>query len=273
MLRVEEAYPSLTAVYCTSAPVWWPDDPAVSEPFSISLSFTGHRQVLVRGGSGRTESLAIPAGSGGMTGGEEVAWIRVPTASECVEFRPSATLRRSICEELGVPAACEFANLTDIVDPVLWSASARFRAHALAGWRLDDLEADGMADSLVRAMVVRCLGGRLPRATTRRLDDRRLARVVDHVEQHLASRMSIDDLAQAAALSRYHFLRSFKATTGLTPQKYVLGRRMQRARDLLAGTTLGLPEVARRIGYSNGHYFRRAFSQFFGRPPGEWPRP
>jgi AraC family transcriptional regulator len=177
--------------------------------------------------------------------------------------------RQSICDELGVPRATEFGDVSLRPDPVLLAASMRVRAHAVGSWPLDRLEADVLIEALLRRLVLRCFGGKLPRATTLVLDDRKVTRVMDYIDSNLSTDLSLDDLAPVAALSRYHFIRAFKATTGLTPHKFLLSRRMNEAARLLVETNLPLDRIARQVGYTNGHYFRRTFAQHFGCPPSD----
>jgi AraC family transcriptional regulator len=233
------------------------------------MSFTSHKDALLLTHSGNTVSCAIETHAGGVTGGDPPAWIGVAEPSECIEFRPSERLRQSICDELGVPRASELGDINLRPDPVLLAASMRVRADAAGSWPLDQLEADALIEALLRRLVLRCFGGQLPRATTLVLDDRKVTRVMDYIESNLSADLSLDDLAQVAALSRYHFIRAFKATTGLTPHRFLLSRRMNKAARLFMQTDLPLNRIARQVGYTNGHDFRRIFAQHFGCPPSD----
>ena len=214
MKRFQSDFTSFSAVYCEMSPTARTDEPSVSEKFALGLSFTSHDKALLEYSSGRTNARVVLANTGGMTSGDPPAWIEVLEPSQCVEFRPGAELRTSIGDELGVPHAAELADIGNFSDPVLWAAAVRYRAHALGGWPLENLEADFLIHCLMRQMIVRCLGGKPRRATMRQLDNRRLQRVTDYVQANLASELSIDELADVAAVSRYHFIRAFKATTG-----------------------------------------------------------
>ncbi len=267
MKRFQSDFTSFSVVYCEMPPTARTEEPSISEKFALGLSFTSHDNTLLEYSSGRTNARVVLANTGGMTSGDPPAWIEVLEPSECVEFRPGEDLRTSIANEFGVPHAAEFADIANFSDPVLWAAAVRYRAHALGGWPLENLEADVLIHCLMRQMIMRCLGGKAPRATMRQLDNRRIRRVADYVQANLAAELSIDVLAGVAAVSRYHFIRAFKATTGLTPHKYVLGRRMDAAKELLLCENMTLSQVAERVGYTNGHYFRQAFSQYFGCAP------
>jgi AraC family transcriptional regulator len=100
-----------------------------------------------------------------------------------------------------------------------------------------------------------------------RLDARRLARVAEYIEAHLDQHIVLEDLSDVAALSSFHFARSFRATTSLTPYQFLTARRMQRARELLTTTRLSTAEIASRVGYVNVAHFREKFVRAFGARP------
>ncbi|MBO1510255.1 AraC family transcriptional regulator [Metabacillus bambusae] len=93
---------------------------------------------------------------------------------------------------------------------------------------------------------------------------------VENMEMNYACLQSLEDIADAVELSKYHFTRTFKKTTGYTPIEYLTKIRMERAIKLLRHTELTIDEIAREIGYSNGSYFIKVFRQWLGFPPGEF---
>ena len=84
----------------------------------------------------------------------------------------------------------------------------------------------------------------------------------DHIEQFLANPdLSVDDLADAASYSRYHFTRLFKLHMGVTPYQYLLQRRIRRALDLLTTTSMPIKQIASEVGFANVSWFCNAFRQ------------
>jgi AraC-like DNA-binding protein len=79
---------------------------------------------------------------------------------------------------------------------------------------------------------------------------RRLEWATDFMHSNLASDITLDDMAKAARLSRFHFLRIFAAAHGRTPTAFLRELRMRRALALLGSTTLGVTEIAARVGMS-----------------------
>lgn len=100
--------------------------------------------------------------------------------------------------------------------------------------------------------------------------DQRIARATDYLEAHLAEDISLDDLAAAATMSRFHFARVFRRSTGLPPYAYLVARRMERARELLRSSKLPIAEIAWRVGYANPAKFAAQFRRLTGTTPGAW---
>lgn len=93
-------------------------------------------------------------------------------------------------------------------------------------------------------------------------------RLADYIEQHLDQPLALGELAQLAALSEYHFARMFSASFGLPPHRYVLQRRLHRARELLLHSALPLGEIALTCGFASASHFSNRFRQAFGAAPG-----
>jgi AraC family transcriptional regulator len=98
----------------------------------------------------------------------------------------------------------------------------------------------------------------------------KLRRVVDHIEARLETRISVAELADLAQLSTAHFARAFRRATGEAPHHFILGRRIERVRDLLRDTTLDLTTVALRAGFSSHAHMSSAFQKQTGVTPAGW---
>lgn len=79
--------------------------------------------------------------------------------------------------------------------------------------------------------------------------------------------LSLDDLAEPCGLSRYQLVRGFAKATGLTPHAYMIQRRLQRARRLIAQGT-GLAEAAAFSGFADQSHMTRLFIRTYGLSPG-----
>ncbi|MFY2562886.1 helix-turn-helix domain-containing protein [Corallococcus terminator] len=94
-----------------------------------------------------------------------------------------------------------------------------------------------------------------------------LRRVTDFVEANLDGALGLEPLAGVVGLSPSHFARSFKRATGSTPHRFVLTRRLERARELLTTTALPLGEVAQATGFSSQSHFTALFRARHGATP------
>lgn len=99
-----------------------------------------------------------------------------------------------------------------------------------------------------------------------------LRRARDHADRTYAQPLTLDDLASVACMSKYHFLRLFKATYGMTPMEYVSQRRIERAQDLLRATNLTVTEVCFAVGFSSLGSFSSRFRELVGESASEFQR-
>ncbi|MBF6218625.1 helix-turn-helix transcriptional regulator [Nocardia gipuzkoensis] len=97
-----------------------------------------------------------------------------------------------------------------------------------------------------------------------------LRRARDLADRHYADPLNLDELAAAAGVSKYHFLRAFAAVYGLTPAAYLAERRIERAQDLLRATNLTVTEVCMLVGYSSLGSFSSKFRQLVGVTPSQY---
>lgn len=89
-----------------------------------------------------------------------------------------------------------------------------------------------------------------------------------YAEQHLARRIALGELAAQAGLSRYHYIRAYRQSTGRTPMADVRQVRLERARDLILTTALPLKEIAQRVGLGDVYHMTRLFRRHLGATPG-----
>jgi AraC family transcriptional regulator len=110
--------------------------------------------------------------------------------------------------------------------------------------------------------------GEAVRAPRGGLSGRTLRAVLEYIHEHLDDALRLRDLAAVAHLSPYYFARRFKASTGLPPRRYVIARRVERAKQLLrGGDDLTLAQVAARSGFWDQGHFTRHFKRLVGVTP------
>jgi AraC family transcriptional regulator len=167
------------------------------------------------------------------------------------------------------PDRVELPRVYDLDHPQLrdtiLAADAELTSGAGGGRLVGESLANLLAVHLIRHAA--SLGEAPPRPRGG-LPRRKLRAALEYIEDHLDSELTLDDLAAVAHLSPYHFARLFKASTGLPPHRYVIARRVERAKQLIrGGDGLSLAQVAARSGFWDQGHFSRHFKRLVGVTP------
>jgi AraC-like DNA-binding protein len=94
-----------------------------------------------------------------------------------------------------------------------------------------------------------------------------MARVIRHIREHLAERLTLDSAAAAACLSPNYLAHLIKKETGRTFVDLVTERRIEQSKELLMQTSLRVSDIARQVGFTDEAYFSRRFRQVCGASP------
>jgi len=100
----------------------------------------------------------------------------------------------------------------------------------------------------------------------------KLGRAIHYLQQHLASEITVEDLAGAAGLSASYVTRLFKQWTGTTPMHYLRRARIERARQLLADVDLSIQQVGVQVGFADPYHFSKVFRRIDGLSPSAFRR-
>ena len=100
--------------------------------------------------------------------------------------------------------------------------------------------------------------------------NRRMLRARDAMDRAYAEPLDISALARIAYVSEAHFIRTFKATFGETPHRYLQRRRVERAMFLLRSTDRSITDICLDIGFTSLGTFSRTFAQIVGEPPSRY---
>jgi len=99
------------------------------------------------------------------------------------------------------------------------------------------------------------------------LTRRQVRQVIDYIDANIQADIALADLAGLLNLSRFHFVRTFKQSTGLPPHRYLITRRIDLAKELLAERELSISEISRRTGFRGVTQLARAFRRLVGTTP------
>jgi AraC family transcriptional regulator len=97
-------------------------------------------------------------------------------------------------------------------------------------------------------------------------------KVADYIEEHLDEDLPLQQLADVAQLSRYHFARAFKQSFGMPPHRYHMSRRIERAKSLLEVPARSVTEVGMMLGFAETSSFTTSFRRSVGLTPSDYRR-
>jgi AraC family transcriptional regulator len=159
-----------------------------------------------------------------------------------------------------------------LLEPILRSLLVEMRAPT----RYGALLADGLACTLAARLVHKYAGHNCHESPVPirggRLDPRRLKRVREFIAANLERRLRLDQLAQVACLSQYHFARAFKNATGHTVHQYLTMMRLELAKELLVASESSIADIALQCGFSTQGTFTKAFVRSLSISPGRYRR-
>ncbi len=236
------------------------------------LSLTFAEQITVGIEGGRAQQIGplrpgllrfIPAGVGVRTtismSAPKIAWIGVVQRPE---------IYRDLAAEGSWPAGFADVDPTLIFDDPRATLLVEAIAQETCGGAFDHLMVDALSSALAVQIARQFHGRALRPVPAGRLSKERLKRVLDYIDAHLASSLLLSDLAAVACLSPYHFARSFKRSIGMGPHRYVMERRIERARRLILRSDLSLTDIAAAVGFDSQASFTARFSRHVGLTPG-----
>lgn len=94
------------------------------------------------------------------------------------------------------------------------------------------------------------------------LTDRRLTRVLEYMSENISNPISLNQLAREACISRFHFVKCFRESLGITPHRYLVRLRMLQGATLLKNTDRSVSEIAIACGYATTAHFCAAFHDY-----------
>ncbi|MFT4113038.1 helix-turn-helix domain-containing protein [Silvibacterium sp.] len=170
-------------------------------------------------------------------------------------------------QELHMPISTGFANRWNFEDRQLRLLLTEIDREMSSGWETGALYGDLLGMSLTVALL-RKYGA--AHTAVPRVSNRQMRRVIDFIHEHSHAALRLEQLAEIAGMSVFHFARSFREATGLTPHRYVMGERIRRARILLERGSQSMAEIAAETGFATSQHFARAFRGITGLSPTAW---
>jgi AraC family transcriptional regulator len=176
-------------------------------------------------------------------------------------------------QDLGRKSRLGFENCWIFEDKQLYLLLSEMQREMETGWEMGVLYGDHLGMSLSIALIQK-YGKDISIAPLVKggISKVRLERMLEYIAANNHLDLRLDDLAEVAEMSRFHFARLFHLGMGITPHRYLTDQRLQEAKALLRLETRTVAEVATEIGFANAGHFSRAFRRHIGVSPTEWKR-
>jgi AraC family transcriptional regulator len=236
--------------------------------FQICIPLGGARLAVRRelqlGGFRHSAHAAGSAVAFAIGQAHEVEWQR---AAGCVSFNVSAPFVAQLARDARGARSADRDDLA-VRDLFLTRIAQALYDELARG----EIPAPSVVESLTAVAVWRVLHAPAPEAESNgQLSERQMDRLEQYIEARLDTSPSVADLAELSDLSLYHFIRSFKRSFGMTPHRYIMMRRVERAKALLRDTDLSVLEASLEVGLTPTQ-LARIFVAAVGVPPAEFRR-
>jgi len=239
----------------------------------VVMTYIGTSQRLERrSGKSISSGMARPGAVTIIPAGSSARWDISGNVDVVQLYLPQETLSR-IATEADKAAPALLLERTGHPDPIT------SRLLATATEALDGSEA---LDTLFRQQLTELLATRVlsahtgipevSRLHTGGLPPHVLRRSIDRLRSESEADVSLAALAEEARLSRFHFCRAFKASTGLSPHAWLRQHRLERAMAMLRDPSMSVLSIALELGYGSQTAFAAAFKRLTGVSPSEWRR-
>ncbi|MBW4558127.1 MAG: AraC family transcriptional regulator [Trichormus sp. ATA11-4-KO1] len=236
---------------------------------AISVAFIPHERVSWSVDGGKPQTTPMPAGSVFLYSEREFVWHRREKESEYVNLKIEPLLLERLADESGLSTPVNLEHRVIFPDPTIGHIAQLLKSEVVSGGLAGNLYVESLRN-LLAVHLLRNYGGVLTNSIPVEagvLDVLKLKQIKDYIEDNLGSELAIADLAALVPMSQFHFARGFKTLVGEPPHRYILQRRIERAKVLLKVTRFSSAEIAYQVGFSNPSHFTAQFRKLSGVTP------
>lgn len=248
--------------------------PSASIPWHvISMTVGAHSLFEHRGSSGLLSTCVHRPGMIMVTPSGPMPDLRLLTPSAFVHCALDEGFTRKAIDEQELQTVSLPTFQLGIQDKAIRHILSMLSEELVSDVPLGRLYVDSLALALASRLPL--LNGNVPMPAHSRvsaLPAHVLKRVREKIEANIDGDLGLDSLAEESRYSRAHFLRMFRAATGLTPYQYVLNLRLKRAQERLLQKGSSIIDVAMSCGFSSQSHMTNLFKQHFDMTPAEFRR-
>jgi AraC family transcriptional regulator len=156
-------------------------------------------------------------------------------------------------------------------DPVIYEIISMLKSKLEFGQGVDQIYVDSAATFLANHLIEQYSDGKHKvKEDGHSLSRKDLHQVIDYIDTHLDQNLGLMELANLVEMSHCHFARLFKKSTGVSPGRYLIECRLEKATSLLAVKDLSVDEIAQRTGFSSHSYLCRIFRKYRSITPDQY---
>lgn len=193
--------------------------------------------------------------------------LRWDKESEFLLIGIDQTLLRQTATEIAAKTV-ELVPLLSVSDPLIHhlalSLKSELELQQIGGKLYVETIAQTLAMHLLRNYAVNQPASATP---SNGLPKYKLQQATDYIHDALDQDLSLSDLAALLQMSPFHFARLFKQSTGLAPHQFIIRCRVERAKELLLHSPLGIADIAAEVGFANQSHLNRHFKRLLGVTP------
>ena len=234
----------------------------------VSIHVGPSVQVSCRRGGNRHRGTAVHGDIDIIPSGTPSLW-EMKEKDTAFVLSVSPELLNSVAEELDLdPFRIEIRNRFQVRDAQLENIAWALKSEMECGYPSGRVYLDSLAVS-VAVRLIRChsAGAGEPGKQNGRLSGRRLKKVLSYIEDNLNQNISLGDIAAVAGVSVSHFKSLFRESAGLPAHQYLIRRRVERAKSLLAEGKMSISQIAFETGFAHQSHLARHMQRVLGVSP------
>jgi AraC family transcriptional regulator len=218
--------------------------------------------------NGRFKRMVTAADSIGVHPLNAVRKTRLLEGADIVVLSLDASIMERAASESVYGDRIQLVQKVGIHDEQISCIIMALRGEVAAGGRSGRLFGESLAYALAAHLLAKYSQHGTPITITERvLPQRRLRRAVEFINENLGKDISLDEIACEVGISPYHFARLFKQATGRSPHRYLMERRIERAKTLLTQTDQPLVMISCSLGFQSQSHFTALFRKFTSTTP------